>query len=752
MKPQNNALLIKNGGPTQWSSFTVNGALLLVFWLGFRSFGFAQQPWPPVFEIKTDSGRVKVDTAHFQILADLAENYTFEQVQRSDSFRYDSHYNPNRNSHVYWIRMRVKNTLPHDLNLYYGDFYASYLDLYRLDASQRWQHQRTGDLVPENQIPDRNGNKERSRLFIHLRPGEQTTLYQRSESAYWYPPLTYLEPQFETEDNRIQSVYKSIRVENLWENYFFDGIMIGVLFLAIAYNLFIFISIKDIVYLYFAICLFFFTLDRNAYNIQLAFFENQPHLFKLLANFFFIIFFSFFIQSIRKFIQPAPELGRLNRAISYFLALTAAVNILQFFMYRFSGMPTFEIMLLIEILIRVVYVLLGIGMVKMIRRGSLDARFALLATLPLFAYWLFTLSTQIVGRYLNLKLPKGFRGMLEYSESFCFAWLIIFFSGALLNRYNLARKRVAQQAIEKEQLEKEREIERNRIIASQNERLEQQVKERTAQLQTSLEELKATQNQLIQKEKLASLGELTAGIAHEIQNPLNFVNNFSEVSTELVTELEEEQQKPDRDAELEKELLGDLKQNLQKINHHGGRASQIVKNMLAHSRTTTGDRQATNLNALCDEYLRLAYHGLRAKDNTFNCELVTDLDPTAGSVNLVPQEIGRVLLNLFNNAFYTVQKKQKTTSEPYQPMVKVRTKASLKQIEIRIIDNGLGMDDTVKEKLFQPFFTTKPTGEGTGLGLSLSYDIITKGHGGTLTVESQPGVGSEFIITLPVDR
>ena len=525
--------------------------------------------------------------------------------------------------------------------------------------------------------------------------------------------------------------------------------------LAVFYNLFIFFLIKDKVYLYFAICLLFFTLDRNQYYIQLAFFKDQPYLFRLLGNFFFITFFAFFIQSIRNFIQPVPALYRLNRAVVCFLVLTALTNIVQIFTIRFPGFPSTEINSFVEFLIRATYILLGISMVKMIQRGSSDARFAFLATLPLFTFWFFTLMTHLLGRYFNVSFPDFFPRNHEYIESFCFAWLIIFFSGALLNRYNLARKRVAQQAIEKEQLEKEREIERNRIIASQNELLEQQVKERTAQLQTSLEELKATQNQLIHKEKLASLGELTAGIAHEIQNPLNFVNNFSEVSTELVSELEEEHQKPDRDAELEKELLGDLKQNLQKINHHGGRASQIVKNMLAHSRSTTGDRQATNLNALCDEYLRLAYHGLRrsgvpAKDNTFNCELVTDLDPTAGSVNLVPQEIGRVLLNLFNNAFYTVQKKQTITPEPYQPMVKVRTKAGLKHIEIRIIDNGLGMDDSVKEKLFQPFFTTKPTGEGTGLGLSLSYDIITKGHGGTLTVESQPGIGSEFIILLPL--
>ncbi|SOD97470.1 His Kinase A (phospho-acceptor) domain-containing protein [Spirosoma fluviale] len=261
--------------------------------------------------------------------------------------------------------------------------------------------------------------------------------------------------------------------------------------------------------------------------------------------------------------------------------------------------------------------------------------------------------------------------------------------------------------------------------------------------------VKATQEQLIHKEKLASLGELMAGIAHEIQNPLNFVNNFSEVSAELVTEIEEELQKPDRDVELETELLTDLRKNLYKINHHGGRASAIVRGMLDHSRTSTSERRLINLNALTDEYLRLAYHGLRAKDKNVNCELVTSFDTHLGEIELMPQEIGRVLLNLFNNAFYAVQEKQKTAPVDYQPTVTVSTQLLSQAVEIRVKDNGMGIPATIKDKIFQPFFTTKPTGEGTGLGLSLSYDIITKGHGGTMEVRTESGLFTEFIITLP---
>ncbi len=276
-----------------------------------------------------------------------------------------------------------------------------------------------------------------------------------------------------------------------------------------------------------------------------------------------------------------------------------------------------------------------------------------------------------------------------------------------------------------------------------------EIHEQRTKAENALTELKATQTQLVQKEKMASLGELTAGIAHEIQNPLNFVNNFSEVSAELVTELEEEQHKPDRDTDLEAELLVDLKQNLQKIHHHGGRASAIVKGMLEHSRSSTGEKRPTDLNALADEYLKIAYHGLRAKDKDFNAELVTDFGSGFGLIEMAPQEIGRVLLNLYNNAFYAVQQKQKLAPAGYQPTVTVSTTQLNGHTQIRVSDNGTGIPDSVKAKIFQPFFTTKPTGEGTGLGLSLSYDIITKGHRGTLTVESQEGEGTTFVIQLP---
>lgn len=297
------------------------------------------------------------------------------------------------------------------------------------------------------------------------------------------------------------------------------------------------------------------------------------------------------------------------------------------------------------------------------------------------------------------------------------------------------------------------EQEKQQILANQNETLERQVNERTAELNQSLETLKATQAQLIQKEKMASLGELTAGVAHEIQNPLNFVNNFSEVSVELLDELLEERAKApeQQDIELEKEIFSDLRQNLQKITHHGQRAGSIVRSMLAHSRTSSGQMEPTNLNALTDEYLRLAYHGQRAAQPSFNCQLITDLGTDIPTLHLAAQDMGRVLLNLFGNAFYALQQKQQTTAAPYEPTLWVSTAIKEgKTVEIRIRDNGPGIPEAILQKVFQPFFTTKPTGEGTGLGLSLSYDIVTKAHQGTLEVTSTEGEGTEFVITLPV--
>ena len=300
------------------------------------------------------------------------------------------------------------------------------------------------------------------------------------------------------------------------------------------------------------------------------------------------------------------------------------------------------------------------------------------------------------------------------------------------------------------QLIKEKRVLEHKVRIRTQEVLQQkeEIESQRDNLEKAFVDLKITQNQLIQSEKMASLGELTAGIAHEIQNPLNFVNNFSDVSRELMEELKVELN--NADPEEAKAIADDVINNLEKIAHHGKRADSIVKGMLEHSRSRSGHKELTNINMLADEYLRLSYQGLRAKDKSFNSEMITHLDPHLPKITVVPQDIGRVLLNLFNNAFYAVNQKQKTAVEDYKPEVTISTGVENDQLFIKVKDNGIGVPDAVKEKIMQPFFTTKPTGEGTGLGLSLSYDMIVKGHGGSINFNSKQDEGSEFVIGLPI--
>ena len=367
-------------------------------------------------------------------------------------------------------------------------------------------------------------------------------------------------------------------------------------------------------------------------------------------------------------------------------------------------------------------------------------RTIIIAVLPLIVI-------NIIGdlvKIIYLPLFERIDDFLSFAIVFSIAWMI-----AMLIRSNKQNK-----ALNKERKKTLAEEERNKFISAQKEKLELIVEERTAEitkqkdeLMDAFTELKNTQSQLVQSEKMASLGELTAGIAHEIQNPLNFVNNFSEVSTELLDEMMDELKSGNTEEVLA--LASDVKANQEKISHHGKRAGAIVKGMLQHSRISSGKNEPTDINALCDEYLRLSYHGLRAKNKSFNADFKAVLDKKLPEIKVVPQDFGRVLLNLINNAFFAVNEKSKTENKDFKPSVIVKTKLEKTKVIISVSDNGSGIPEDVKEKIFQPFFTTKPTGEGTGLGLSLSYDIVTA-HGGELKVETNEDEGTEFIIILPI--
>ncbi len=326
--------------------------------------------------------------------------------------------------------------------------------------------------------------------------------------------------------------------------------------------------------------------------------------------------------------------------------------------------------------------------------------------------------------------------------------MVLLFSGFILIFITSQRKKLKYHK-DLQQLHEEQ----KQSLVEQNTMLENRVAQRTNEilvqknaLQTSLQELKATQIQLIQKEKMASLGELTAGIAHEIQNPLNFVNNYSEVNVELIEEIKEEIEKGNL-PEI-KAILSNLEDNETKIVHHGKRADAIVKGMLQHSRTNSGIRELTDLNALVSEYLRLSYQSLKTSDVNFDTEYQTDFDPDLHLVDVVPQDLGRVLLNIINNAFQACAERKRNSENDYRPKVIVTTKRLTNSTEIYIKDNGSGIPEEFKDKIFQPFFTTKPTGQGTGLGLSLAYDIV-KAHGGELSVESKVKEGTVMKIALP---
>jgi len=336
------------------------------------------------------------------------------------------------------------------------------------------------------------------------------------------------------------------------------------------------------------------------------------------------------------------------------------------------------------------------------------------------------------------------RDYVESIRGLAFVWLVVMI--IIINRQN--------KALKKEELALQQEQQLRQATEAQKGQLEVLVAERTAEitqqkeeLQQAVVDLQAAQTQLIHAEKMASLGELTAGIAHEIQNPLNFVNNFSEINAELIVEMQEALEKGNVQEALQ--VADDIRKNQEKINHHGKRADGIVKSMLQHSRTGSNQKEPTDVNALADEYLRLSYHGLRAKDKAFNALMDTHFDPAAGKVDMVSQDIGRVLLNLFNNAFYAVAERKKKGEPGYEPTVTVTTKRLDRKVRITVRDNGTGIPAAVRDKIFQPFFTTKPTGQGTGLGLSLSFDIVTKGHGGTLRLDTRENEFTQFEVQLP---
>ena len=529
--------------------------------------------------------------------------------------------------------------------------------------------------------------------------------------------------------------------------------------------------VKEKTYLYFSLFLLcmcsymFFNSVEADYIIA----KDHQYTYSIIRSLFFAGFFFFLMQFIRNYLSTplyTPKLDKFLRILSWALVVLLLIN---------NVLPTtlnykiYDVINLSSLIILYAYFpILLFTMLYYLRKNTL-ARAGIVAILPTMFWMGIVYTYMFICDQLFQKYKTPYNKLYYWSTDWdaiailiAFFWLVLVFSWILFKRYSDLQKSLVQASLD-------REIERSQLIEKQNQELEEKVALRTTELSTAnrelseqqeeitaqrdqlsetVEELKTTQQQLIQSEKLASLGELTAGIAHEIQNPLNFVNNFSEVSMELAVEMKEELRNGSKEEAID--IADNIEQNLQKIIHHGKRADAIVKNMLQHSRNNSAEKRLTDINALADEYFRLSYHGLRAKDKSFNSEMTTDFDASIPKIEIIPQDIGRVLLNLFNNAFYAVQQRKKAETGGYKPEVKVSTKLNGKFIEVKVTDNGTGIPDAVKSKILQPFFTTKPTGEGTGLGLSLSYDIVAKGHNGTIEINSKEGAFTEFKISLPV--
>lgn len=542
-------------------------------------------------------------------------------------------------------------------------------------------------------------------------------------------------------------------IENTWlpkdvsTNNFFAGFF---MMTALVYFIF-FWGVRERVFLFFGLFVLVLAVSCLQQLFEIALADPDIGDYGIMIAPLCVTLFTLFF---RQYLNTPHYLPRWDKLLIFYVLFFGAITFIDLFLIRSIHVSAIVNWFLIS---TTILLLITPFLMKGVMKR--EKKILFYAALPFVG--LVIISTLLILALYSHQVREGLRYnslFLYYVRNqsvfvlLAFLWLVLSFSRVLIRRFTEQRDKIRQQELEKEQMALEREKERAHLMEKQKAELEKQVAERTAELRRSLEELKNAQAQLIQSEKMASLGEMTAGIAHEIQNPLNFVNNFAEVNKEITEELQEElmQLIPEADKRKNVEaLLEDLAGNQEKIRHHGKRADNIVKNMLQHSRKGTEQKEPVDLNNILDEYMKLSFHGLRARDKTFNADFSLEADPAVGKISILTQDFGRVILNLVNNAFYAVNEKKKIAPENYQPQVIITTRKEADAVMITISDNGTGIPEKVRDKIFQPFFTTKPTGEGTGLGLSISYDIITKGHGGSMTVNSKEGEGSTFTITLP---
>ena len=643
-----------------------------------------------------------------EVFVDSSSKMSFEQILHDSSLHFSNASTIGKpNKYVYWVRINLKSNYSKDVTYRISAVWWDYVTGYLIFPDSTVQILQAGLLRKKSEMEGKDF------ATFQLPAGKEIKLYTRLSTSGYFMRM---------ENINIQLSKHFPGLENERYYIFMYAILFGIMIGFAIYNLSISVSSRDASYIWYflyvaclAITLIGQLGSRPSYLTQFILPEH-PLVGLFLKRILDPIAFITLMLFSRSFLHTRKKHPRWDNFLLCMIFILT-VHSLLWFMGAYNRANGAIISGIFYFLSVICVIITGIFAY---REGFKAARFFIAGLIVLATGILVSLCSSAGWADLLWFLPKTrFLSFIKASGVYFFEGINAFiFSFALADRQKI--------------------------------RMEKLVAERTEELRHSLESLQQTQKQLIQSEKLASLGELTAGIAHEIQNPLNFVNNFSEVNTELIDEAGLEIDKGNIDEV--KIILSDIKENEQKINHHGKRADAIVKGMLQHSRSSSGKKEPTDINALCDEYLRLAYHGLRAKDKSFNATMKTDYDEGIGNINIIPQDIGRVVLNLITNAFYAVADKKKKGMEGYEPIVNVSTQKQGNKVIITVKDNGMGMPEKVKEKIFQPFFTTKPTGEGTGLGLSMSYDIVTKGHGGKISVATTEGEYSEFSIVLPIQQ
>jgi len=731
---------------------------LLIIAILFSVSLFSQDNFPPPVRINSITQYpLKLENRFWQFLSDNNGQYTYPGILSKSAVAGFREFSASERLSsvlkIFWVRFSIQNEMSEPARLCLENIIGADKTDYFIDSGEyNHSHLATGNLLEWGK---KDGLRRINVIPITIGPGVQLQIYARVQNSYYYSYPGYLTISIDNKDRVVETNY--IENDKIFPRSRYFTLFIGLILFASIFGLSFFLFTRDMVFLYYALFLVYFDFEGITESVLDTLLASYPRIILLTYALAKSTGVFLMAQFVRHFLKTYVYYPRWDRFLKI-AAITQMVSyILRFLLApHLSWQANYTALYIYETYFDISVILMACTLLFFVKKQDKYIRILFISTLPSFLFWSigFALTTFYNYRFQTYSIPyPPFMNWLLYwfdlINSYCVLWFSISFLWILIIQFLHLRKQTVEQQLEKEKLLREQEAERMQMITAQKENLEKEVQDRTALLRLSLENLKSTQMQLIQAEKMASLGQLTAGIAHEIQNPLNFVNNFSEVTREMIQELKSEKKELKKDEQ--DEILNDIDANLEKISHHGKRADAIVKGMLEHSRQGTGERVLTDINSLADEYLKLAYHGVRTRDKSFVAELVTDYGENIVQLDIVQQDIGRVLLNVYNNAFYAVKAKQLafTNKENYQPAVKVSTMRISDQVEIKISDNGTGIPGNNLTKIFQPFFTTKPTGQGTGLGLSLAYDIV-KAHGGEIKVNSKEGEGSEFVILLPV--